>query len=129
MSSKTKLANQVVNDSYRAMGIVKKPSLRTSEQAQTRAAIACAMVRNFHTTDISLALEKDRTTVSYYKRMHENNVVGWRGYEDKYKIAKSIAEGKILIDDVRAQIIALNKQLSHIESRKEELLTLIKSQP
>ena len=60
--------------------------------------------------------------------MHENNKVGWIGYEAKYKIAKDISDGKILIDDVLAQYIALNKQLSQIEARKNELIDLVNAQ-
>jgi len=126
MLDKKALAKQITTDSYKMMGVVRKTKLRIKEQAQARAAIAVALSKHFNSSCIGSAIGKDRSTISYYKKLHEANLTGWTGYKHKFEAANQIAVSTFRVEDAKEQLTLLNKQLSYIRSRRDKLLEILK---
>ena len=76
---------------YKALNI-EPTNRRNPEQTQVRAAIGTVLRGYMSDTNTSKVLGRDRSTVCYYVRNHENNMAHWKGYAQKYNTAKGICE-------------------------------------
>ena len=77
---------------YDTIGQKHEPTSRLYEHSQPRMALGAALSEHLSDTLVAKILEKDRTTIIHYRKMHETNMHGWGGYDKYFDIAKYICD-------------------------------------
>jgi|TARA_R110001599_G_scaffold77978_2_gene212293 predicted transcriptional regulator len=121
------LVEEIISETYSALDLSRKKS-RETIYAQARAATAMALNKYFSQLPIASALGVDRSTISYYKSKHEDNLKHWGGYSKAYKTAESIADSKtyheirhVGIKTAAKEIESLEKRLKYLRKEKKDL--------
>jgi len=121
------LVEEIISETYSALDLSRKKS-RETIYAQARAATAMALNKYFSQLPIASALGVDRSTISYYKSKHDDNLKHWGGYIKAYKTAESIADSKtyheirhVGIKTAAKEIESLEKRLKYLRKEKKDL--------
>lgn len=121
------LVEEIISETYSALDLSRKKS-RETIYAQARAATAMALNKYFSQLPIASALGVDRSTISYYKSKHDDNLKQWAGYSKTYKIAENIADSKtyheirhVSIRTATIEIEGLEKRLEYLRREKKDL--------
>ena len=127
MSSKMRKSTQLQNmgaiaaqEVYKALNI-EPTNRRNPEQTQTRAAIGTVLRSYMSDTNTSKVLGRDRSTVCYYVRNHENNMTHWKGYAQKYNTARGICEMYMTNVARDYDISVIDRRISQYQKKIEEL--------
>lgn len=127
MSSKMRKSTQLQNmgaiaaqEIYKALNI-EPTNRRNPEQTQTRAAIGTVLRSYMSDTNTSKVLGRDRSTVCYYVRNHENNMTHWKGYAQKYNTARGICEMYMTNVARDYDISVIDRRISQYQKKIEEL--------
>tara|TARA_S200002703_G_scaffold149076_1_gene146309 strand:+ start:1468 stop:1866 length:399 start_codon:yes stop_codon:yes gene_type:complete len=83
-------AREAANDVYAALNMAPQPRSRKAENVKVRAAIVCSLMRYMSDEKAGEVVEKDRTTCLHHRAKHLNNLKGWAGYAEIYKLANGI---------------------------------------
>ena len=127
MSSKMRKSTQLQNmgaiaaqEVYKALNI-EPTNRRNPEQTQTRAAIGTVLRSYMSDTNTSKVLGRDRSTVCYYVRNHENNMTHWKGYAQKYNTARGICEMYMTNVAKDYDMSVIDRRISQYQKKIEEL--------
>ncbi len=127
MSSKMRKSTQLQNmgaiaaqEIYKALNI-EPTNRRNPEQTQTRAAIGTVLRSYMSDTNTSKVLGRDRSTVCYYVRNHENNMTHWKGYAQKYNTARGICEMYMTNVARDYDMSVIDRRISQYQKKIEEL--------
>tara|TARA_X000001388_G_scaffold50710_1_gene36664 strand:+ start:167 stop:556 length:390 start_codon:yes stop_codon:yes gene_type:complete len=113
--------NKAVTEVYETLGITRSKS-RAKFHVQVRAAIGVALTPYCTTYEIGDAINRDRSTCSYYTGKHFDNIKHWRGYDDVYKVVKETVDD-ILQDYLwRSQVESIESRISTLKLTKKRLL-------
>ena len=74
-----------------------------------------------HITNTSKVLGRDRSTVCYYVRNHENNMTHWKGYAQKYNTARGICEMYMTNVARDYDMSVIDRRISQYQKKIEEL--------
>lgn len=85
------MIDKIVDDYYKRGGF-ERGDTRETEAVQARAAIACALCERFRIIDVARSIEKDHSTVIYYRKKHQDNLKFWPGYAFMYALATDVME-------------------------------------
>jgi hypothetical protein len=77
---------------YDTIGQEYEPTSRLYEHSQPRMALGAALTEHLSDTLVSKILNKDRTTIIHYRKMHDTNLHGWGGYDKYFDVAKYICD-------------------------------------
>ncbi len=105
---------------YKALNI-EPTNRRNPEQTQTRAAIGTVLRSYMSDTNTSKVLGRDRSTVCYYVRNHENNMTHWKGYAQKYNTARGICEMYMTNVAKDYDMSVIDRRISQYQKKIEEL--------
>lgn len=125
-------AEIAVAEVYSTLGMAPTTS-REEEHVMVRAAIGATLCRYMSDANAGKVLGKDRTTVTHYKRNHDNNMTQWIGYSDVYAVAKnvisvsidnSLLDGRIQALKTRMlnheqEIVKLQESIELLEAKKQ----------
>jgi len=117
---------QVIRDYYVSIGIEPDYTTRISEQAQSRAAIMCALRDTLTATDIGRLFGKDHATVLHHRKSHEGNLESWHGYVHKYEIARSMVNVNLRSKTVQSQINRIESEIKRLNESAKKLKESIK---
>ena len=123
MRKSTQLQNMgaiAAQEVYKALNI-EPTNRRNPEQTQTRAAIGAVLRSYMSDTNTSKVLGRDRSTVCYYVRNHENNMTHWKGYAQKYNTARGICEMYMTNVARDYDISVIDRRISQYQKKIEEL--------
>ena len=127
MSSTMRKSTQLQNvgaiaaqEIYKALNI-EPTNRRNPEQTQTRAAIGTVLRSYMSDTNTSKVLGRDRSTVCYYVRNHENNMTHWKGYAQKYNTARGICEMYMTNVAKDYDMSVIDRRISQYQKKIEEL--------
>jgi len=113
--------NKAVTEVYETLGITRSKS-RAKFHVQVRAAIGVALTPYCNTYEIGDAINRDRSTCSYYTGKHFDNIKHWCGYDDVYKVVKETVDD-ILQDYLwRSQVESIESRISTLKLTKKRLL-------
>tara|TARA_Y100000401_G_scaffold115500_1_gene119356 strand:- start:542 stop:928 length:387 start_codon:yes stop_codon:yes gene_type:complete len=121
-------ANESVLLTYDILGI-EITDRKDDEQAQVRSALGVALSEYLKPSEVAQALGKDRTMIYHYSKNHESNLKTWKGYADKYNVARDVAKAsmdeatrsyKVML--IEGRIREYQHRINELESEK---LTLI----
>ena len=115
-----KKASEVVDLTYKILEI-EKTDRRNNDQVQTRAAIGAALSEYMKPTHIAKAMDRDRTTVMHYKKQHDGNLKTWRGYADRYDVAKDVAKMSMHYATINYKITLIDSRIDEYQNRISEL--------
>jgi len=113
-------AGEVVDLTYKVLDL-EKTNRRHNEQIQTRAAIGAALSEYMKPTHIAKAMGKDRTTVIHYNKQHDGNLKTWKGYAEKYEVAKDVARVSMHEATISYKIMLIDSRISEYQNRINEL--------
>lgn len=117
---------QVISDYYESIGIEPNYTTRKSEQAQSRAAMMCALRDTLTATAIGKLFGKDHATVLHHRKAHEGNIESWNGYIHKYEIARSMVNVNLRSRTVLSQINRIEGEIERLNESAEKLKKSIK---
>jgi len=117
---------QVVDDYYNSIGVEPNYNTRKAEQAQSRAAIMCALRDTLSATAIAKIFGKHHATVLHHKKSHEANISCWEGYNHKYEIARSMVNVNLRSKTVQSQINRIESEIQRLNESAEKLKNSIK---
>ena len=123
MRKSTQLQNMgaiAAQEIYKALNI-EPTNRRNPEQTQTRAAIGTVLRSYMSDTNTSKVLGRDRSTVCYYVRNHENNMTHWKGYAQKYNTARGICEMYMTNVARDYDMSVIDRRISQYQKKIEEL--------
>lgn len=115
-----KKASEVVDLTYKILEI-EKTDRRNNDQVQTRAAIGAALSEYMKPTHIAKAMDRDRTTVMHYKKQHDGNLKTWRGYAERYDVAKDVAKMSMHYATINYKITLIDSRIDEYQNRISEL--------
>jgi hypothetical protein len=113
-------ASEVVDLTYRVLNL-EKTDRRHDEQVQTRAAIGAALSEYMKPTHIAKAMNKDRTTVIHYNKQHDGNLKTWKGYAERYDVAKDVAKVSMHEATIKYKVMLIDARIIEYKSRINEL--------
>ena len=113
-------AGEVVDFTYKVLGL-EKTDRRDNEQVQTRAAIGTALSEYIKPTHVAKAMGKDRTTVIHYNKQHDGNLKTWKGYAEKYDVAKDVAKTNMHHATISYKIKLIDSRIDEYYKRISEL--------
>jgi len=116
---------ETVNTIYDTLGIAKNKS-RKRINVQIRAAISVALKPYCSTYEIGEAIERDRSTCSFYSSKHFTNMDYWSGYSDIYYTAKEVVENTLEDYMLTGQLKSINSRINALEETKKSLLKRLK---
>jgi len=96
---------------------------RKDKYAQTRAAVAVAMLEYRTTYEIADAIGRDRSTISYYKSNHKDNLLHWEGYKQAYEIVEPITNSILRDELVKDKLKYIDEQISQLQSMREDIVS------
>ena len=117
---------QVISDYYESIGIEPNYTTWKSEQAQSRAAMMCALRDTLTATAIGKLFGKDHATVLHHRKAHEGNIESWNGYIHKYEIARSMVNVNLRSRTVLSQINRIEGEIKRLNESAEKLKKSIK---
>lgn len=117
---------QVISDYYESIGIEPNYTTRKSDQAQSRAAMMCALRDTLTATAIGKLFGKDHATVLHHRKAHEGNIESWNGYIHKYEIARSMVNVNLRSRTVLSQINRIEGEIKRLNESAEKLKKSIK---
>jgi len=121
MMKRSEAINKAVTEVYETLGITRSKS-RAKFHVQVRAAIGVALTPYCNTYEIGDAINRDRSTCSYYTGKHFDNIKHWCGYDDVYKVVKETVDD-ILQDYLwRSQVESIESRISTLKLTKKRLL-------
>lgn len=121
MMKRSEAINKAVTEVYETLGITRSKS-RAKFHVQVRAAIGVALTPYCNTYEIGDAINRDRSTCSYYTGKHFDNIKHWHGYDDVYKVVKETVDD-ILQDYLwRSQVESIESRISTLKLTKKRLL-------
>ena len=121
MMKRSEAINKAVTEVYETLGITRSKS-RAKFHVQVRAAIGVALTPYCNTYEIGDAINRDRSTCSYYTGKHVDNIKHWCGYDDVYKVVKETVDD-ILQDYLwRSQVESIESRISTLKLTKKRLL-------
>ena len=121
MMKRSEAINKAVTEVYETLGITRSKS-RAKFHVQVRAAIGVALTPYCNTYEIGDAINRDRSTCSYYTGKHFDNIKHWCGYDDVYKVVKETVDD-ILQDYLwRSQVESIESRMSTLKLTKKRLL-------
>ena len=121
MMKRSEAINKAVTEEYETLGITRSKS-RAKFHVQVRAAIGVALTPYCNTYEIGDAINRDRSTCSYYTGKHFDNIKHWCGYDDVYKVVKETVDD-ILQDYLwRSQVESIESRISTLKLTKKRLL-------
>lgn len=77
---------------YDLIGQQYEDTSRLFEHSQPRMAFGAALSQHLSDTLVAKVLNKDRTTIIHYRKMHDTNLHGWEGYRKYFETAKYICD-------------------------------------
>ena len=113
-------AGEVVDLTYKVLEL-EKTDRRDNEQVQTRAAIGAALSEYIKPTHVGKAMGKDRTTVIHYNKQHDGNLKTWKGYAEKYDVAKDVAKMNMHYATVNYKVALIDSRIDEYYKRISEL--------
>ena len=121
MMKRSEAINKAVTEVYETLGITRSKS-RAKFHVQVRAAIGVALTPYCNTYEIGDAINRDRSTCSYYTGKHFQNLDYWLGYERTYKVVKDIVDN--ILEDylLRTQLDSIDSRINTLKLTKKRLL-------
>jgi len=113
-------ASEVIDLTYKVLEI-DKTDRRHNEQVQVRAAIGAALSEYMKPTHIGKAMGKDRTTIIHYNKQHDGNLKTWKGYAEKYDVAKDVAKMNMHYATVNYKVALIDSRIDEYYKRISEL--------
>jgi hypothetical protein len=113
-------ASEVMDLTYNILNI-EKTDRRNNEQVQVRAAIGTALSEYMKPTHVAKAMGKDRTTVIHYNKQHDGNLKTWRGYAEKYDVAKDVAKASMDEATRSYKVMLIDGRIREYQHRINEL--------
>jgi len=113
-------ASEVVDLTYNILNI-EKTDRRNNEQVQIRAAIGKALSAYMKPAHVGKAMGKDRTTVIHYNKQHDGNLKTWRGYAEKYDVAKDVARASMDEATRSYKVMLIDGRIREYQHRINEL--------
>jgi len=113
-------ASEVVDLTYKILG-VEKTDRRNNEQVQVRAAIGTALSEYMKPNHVAKAMGKDRTTVIHYNKQHDGNLKTWKGYAEKYDVAKDVARASMDEATRSYKVMLIDGRIREYQHRINEL--------
>ena len=113
-------AGEVVDFTYKVLEI-EKTDRRDNEQVQVRAAIGTALSKYMKPRHVAKAMGKDRTTVIHYNKQHDGNLKTWKGYAEKYDVAKDVAKMSMHYATINYKIKLIDSRIDEYQNRINEL--------
>jgi hypothetical protein len=113
-------ASEVMDLTYNILNI-EKTDRRNNEQVQVRAAIGTALSEYMKPTHVAKAMGKDRTTVIHYNKQHDGNLKTWRGYAEKYDVAKDVARASMDEATRSYKVMLIDGRIREYQHRINEL--------
>ena len=113
-------ASEVMDLTYNILNI-EKTDRRNNEQVQVRAAIGTALSEYMKPTHVAKAMGKDRTTVIHYNKQHDGNLKTWKGYAEKYDVAKDVARASMDEATRSYKVMLIDGRIREYQHRINEL--------
>jgi putative intracellular protease/amidase len=113
-------ANEAVLLTYDVLDI-EITDRKDDEQAQVRSAVGVALSEYLKPADVAKALGKDRTMVYHYAKNHESNLKTWKGYADKYNVAKDVAKASMDEATRSYKVMLIDGRIREYQNRINEL--------
>ena len=126
MNKKLTATEKALVKCYEALGIKDNDKFlnsRKDKYAQTRAAVAVAMLEYRTTYEIADAIKRDRSTISYYKSNHQDNLLHWEGYKQAYEIVEPIANSILRDELVKDKLKYSDEQIIQLQSMREDIVS------
>jgi len=112
---------EVIAEYYVSIGVEPDYFTRKSEQAQSRAAMMCALSDSMTASAISRIFKKHHATVLHHRKSHEANVACWDGYNDKYEIARSMVNVNLRSKTIQSQLDRIEKEIGRLNEISNKL--------
>jgi len=125
MSKRITAAKKALIKCHEALGIKdndKFVNSRKDKYAQTRAAIAVAMLEYRTTFEIADAIGRDRSTISYYKSNHSDNLIHWEGYNKIYETCNPIVNSILRYELVKDKLKYIDDQIAQLHSMRQDIV-------
>ena len=121
MMKRSEAINKAVTEEYETLGITRSKS-RAKFHVQARAAIGVALTPYCTTYEIGDAIERDRSTCSYYTGKHFDNMKHWIGYDEIYKVVKETIDDILQDYLLRSQVDSIDSRIATLKLTKKRLL-------
>jgi|TARA_R110002049_G_scaffold178751_5_gene345855 hypothetical protein len=118
---------ETVNKIYETLGIARSNS-RKRINVQARAAISVALKPYCNTYEIGEAVERDRSTCSFYTSKHFTNMDYWPGYSDIYNTAKEVVDNVLEDYMLASHLDYINDRMDTLEKTRKSLLKRLKKE-
>ena len=70
---------------------------------------------------VAKAMGKDRTTIIHYNKQHDGNLKTWKGYAEKYDVAKDVAKMNMHYATINYKIMLIDSRIDEYQNRINEL--------